>query len=880
MRGDPNCTLCPLHKDAEFVCLLGEGPKQCDVMIIGEAPGQREDDSGRPFVGRSGRLLMEMLDKVGLRRQDVFITNAVSCRPPSNRTPKKKEIEACKKWLKYQIAMVKPKFILTLGNVPLFSLLGLTGIKKLRGKPVEKDGMTVLPTYHPSFALREPRHQTVIEKDIQTFRDIVDFGGIPRERALNYQIVDTWKKFDAMLDKLEGVVSYDLETSGLYPWGLVDLNTGKREKTWITSIILGVQGQQFVIPLNHGELILGDQWSQPSTLGSTFYQLDKAKARQWLGDQAQKNKRAQQKLWDKLVPRLMECELVGQNMKFDVIWTWVKTGHRLRIDFDTMLAHYILDENSLHDLEHLAGLYFGAPNYDIALHEKHGFGPLERHCQYAASDGFYTRKLRFRLMRDLKEDLQVKRVFDYILMPAANLYCEIEYHGVYINEEKMDDAEAYLIEEMRKAQAEWNKWGKDVNMASPKQIGELLYDKLKIKCPQLTPKGGRSTSESALNQIDHPCVASLLKYRGASQQFSFFIEGWKPYLVDGRLHPSFKLHGTVTGRPSCENPNLQQVPRDPRIRSLITAPPGRSLLDADLSQIELRIAAWLANERNMIQTFRDGGDAHWLTCLNELARGAAEADLIIKTANAVQDKATVKSIVRQAKKLRSNLRYADAIKVLLKAGPDAAAEIDKSWKELRKKAKAVNFGYLYGMWWKKFKIYARDNYGVVVTDEEAQDSRIAFFDTYPDFPEWHKRQKRYVRLNGFVKSPSGRKRRLPRSQDRDDTPERREAERQAINSPVQSFASDLNLMAALQLRKEFPGQELFIIGTVHDAILIDVENKSVQKVAARLLEIMRGPDLLKTFGIDIPVPIEGEVKVGPWSEGKDVVFEESRRAVV
>src|SRR5690606_25203552 len=106
---NPNCQLCPLHRDAEFVCLYGKGPKRRDVMIIGEAPGHREDDSGKPFVGRSGQLLMKLLKQVGWEREDVYITNAVKCRPLENRTPKKKEIEACKVYLEDEIETVKPK---------------------------------------------------------------------------------------------------------------------------------------------------------------------------------------------------------------------------------------------------------------------------------------------------------------------------------------------------------------------------------------------------------------------------------------------------------------------------------------------------------------------------------------------------------------------------------------------------------------------------------------------------------------------------------------------------------------------------------------------------------------------------------------------------
>lgn len=817
------------------------------ILVIGERAS---------LTGRSQEVLKSMMKDSGFDLEGVTFINSLP--PTMLEKPGKKQLADCRKWLQHQVSKAKPEYIMLTGAIPLEVLLDLKGIKKLRGKPIKKGELIILPTISPSALYHDPRQRAVLEKDVQSFKDIVDFGGIPYERGVNYTIIDSEKKFAAMLKKLHGVVAYDLETSGLYSWGLKDLTTGKREKTWITSVILGIQDEQFVIPLNHSECCLGPQgWYRPKI---TPYAVDKVKAREEMGNLARKNELAQLDLWDRLVPVLNECELVGQNMKFDVIWTWVKTGHRLTIAFDTMLAHYNLDENGLHDLEHLAALYFGAKGYDIPVHEKWGFGPLERHCQYAASDGYYTRKLRFSLMRELKKESRTKRLFDHLTMPTANLFCEIEYHGVYINEAKMADAEKYLREEIAAAEKEWNKWGKGVNLASPKQVGELLYDKLKIKCPMLTKKGGRSTSESALNQIDHPCVAALLRYRGAAQQLSFFIEGWKPYIVNSRLHPTFKLHGTVTGRPSCENPNLQQVPRDPRIRSLICAPAGRHLLDADLSQIELRIAAWLADERNLIRIFNEGGDPHWMTALNELSRTGAEAELILRTAKALA---------------KTKLNYADAIKLLLKAGADAAADVDKAWKELRKKAKAVNFGYLYGMWWKKFKQYARDNYGVTVTDEEAQESRINFFETYPDFPDWHKKQKRFANMNGYVINPVGRKRRLPAAAHGKDTPERREAERQAVNSPVQSFASDLNIMAALQLRKEFPGKEIFIIGTIHDAILVDVADSHMKIVAKRLLEIMQKPELLKVFDVEIPVPIEAEVKVGAWSEGRNVDFKET-----
>lgn len=865
VKRDPHCTLCKLHETAQFVCLLGQGPKQCDVMIIGEAPGKREDASGKPFVGRSGELLDEILSEGGFNRKDVYITNAVSCRPPGNRTPTKGEIKTCKVWLDRQIKAVKPKFVLLLGNVPLQAITGKAGIKKQRGKPFERDGIVYLPTYHPAFALRDPPMKYFIDRDVRLFREIVDGKGIPRESALDFVIVKTRSQFRDMIRDLYGTVSFDIETTCLYPWGQPIFKKNKLEerkdvvgfiKPKINTIGFGTRRKQWILPLRHRE----SPWKQNE-----------------IDD-----------MIEEITDTLEDCVLVAHNGKFDFLWMLVHYGVKWyeQFDFDTMLAHYILDENSLHDLKTLAQRECGAPNWDIDGDSKRGEGPLDKLALYQAHDLYYTRELKFIFSKQLREDGDVKRVFDEIMMPCSRLFVEVEYDGVYIDVSKMDDAEKYLKGEVRSAKIAMKKFGELENWGSPQQLGEFLFGKkgtllnegkaraLGIDVIERTPKGAPSTSESVILRIEHPIGEALLKFRGAKQQLSFFIDGWKPYLYKNRLHPSFKLHGTVTGRLSCEHPNLQQVPRDERIRSLIIAPPGWTLIEADLSQIELRIAAELAQERNMLHAFAMGVDVHWMTVMRELERGGGKAKEIINTAwQALKNKAQAKRKNAEPKKPS----YSAAIEILLEIGPDAAIEIDKRWKELRKKAKAINFGYLYGMWWRKFKIYARDKYSVTITDEQAQDSRKFFFETYRDYPKWHERQRRYARLNGYVRSLSGRKRRLPAAQGPDSF-ERQEAERQAINSPVQSFANELNLMAGIQLRREFSRDVARICGTVHDSLLVWVKNDQVERVTKRLLEIMSHPELLDVFGIEIGVPVLAEAKIGPWGQG--ISFERWRKTNV
>jgi uracil-DNA glycosylase family 4 len=184
VKRDPGCTRCRLHSSAEYVCLTGRGPQPSEAMIVGEAPGHREDDSGKPFVGKAGKLLDEMLDERDLPRESLYITNAVHCRPPDNRTPTKGEIKNCRYWLDHEIKEVKPKYVLLMGNVPLRSITDAEGITKKRGRPFEKDGIIFLPTFHPSSINYDPAQRDFIESDIKLFKQIIDNGAVPKEKEI------------------------------------------------------------------------------------------------------------------------------------------------------------------------------------------------------------------------------------------------------------------------------------------------------------------------------------------------------------------------------------------------------------------------------------------------------------------------------------------------------------------------------------------------------------------------------------------------------------------------------------------------------------------------------------------------------------------------
>lgn len=639
-----------------------------------------------------------------------------------------------------------------------------------------------------------------------------------------YTIVVRPRQLKEMLAHTSKVISCDIETNGLYAWaaGAVTNTLG-----------FGVKGHNYIIPFEHPD--------SPHEKDGLYEILEQVM--EWLEDKI----------------------VVMHNGRFDVSWIWHHYGTRLPCHFDTMLAHYVLDENSRHGLKTtkkagpgIAQRLLHYPDWDVDGETKKGGKGLRKLAEYQAWDLQATRDLYFKLKGMLEDEPAAKKVFYQIICPVADIFTEASFDGIVVDTKKFGEAEAYLRGEIEKCEKELNQYAR-INWRSTKELGELLYGKFKIPVKVRTPKGKPSTSESALNQLDHPCVSALLKLRGANQQLSFFIEGWKPWVHKTSratyLHPSFKLHGTVTGRPSCEMPNLFQVPRDKRIRSLIGAEEGWTFVEADLSQVEMRLAAEVSGDPNLLYAFTHNIDVHWSTALREIERGHGLVDLVMATARALQPKRT------------STPTYAEAIQIMLEAGPDKCADINDEWKEYRKKAKAVNFGYLYGMWWKKFKTYARDNYGVEVTDKQAEASRKYYFQNYPALAPWHDRQKNFARRNGYVMSLCGRKRRLPEAMNEDDEARQSQALRQAINSPIQSFANDINFMSAIQLRKEYGRDKVRICGTVYDAILARVRDPYVDEVTARLLEIMSCPPLFKEFGIKLTVPIEAEAKIGPWGAG-------------
>jgi uracil-DNA glycosylase family 4 len=824
MPQDSGCTKCPLHAGARNPCVWGEGPKHAKVMVIGEAPGRQEDERARPFIGQSGQLIRTELGRAGI--DDVYITNVVKCRPPDNRTPTAGEAKICKAYLDEEIRRVAPEFVVTLGALASKTVLKKSKITQAHGQLVAMPTYTGMPVFHPAYALRDISKLPAIKNDLARLKREID--GTQTEQTVEWAKL-TRKNFFQFWTEFEEAdeFSFDVETSSLN-W--FDPNQK------IRLLGIGLPKRSWVIPLD-----------MPN---SVYYGRPKA----------------QRRLVRLLVALAEGKTAIAWNGKFDNHWLFAKYGMRFHLDFDGMLAHHLIDENQAHDLEYVARIELDVPEYDIPLKEKKGAylhlaDGRRRYFEYNAKDTAYTLRLYHKLRNRLSfgAETKLRRLYYRLVMPAARALQEIEEEGLTLRQELYAKVLAETIvqrdAELEKLQVMAEGYGSRINWNSPKQVAALLYDRVGIKCTVKTKTGAQSTGEEALLEIKgkHPVADQLIRFRELEKFLGTYLIGWQEFTVDGKLYLSYKLHGTVTGRYSSR---LHQVPRDGTIRNLVDAPEGWEFAQADLSQAELRIAAELSGDMELVNCFQPGGtDVHWRTMLHTVGTGASGEyyDLAIRSAEKLQG-------------VRGKLSLTEALEILLKFGHEAAIALDKTWKEARKRGKSINFGFVFGMYEKKFIETCKLKYGYEPTFEEAQAFRQAYFELYPGIVRWHEKQKNIVGLDGYVTNLFGRVRRLP-GVFSSDKGLRMEAERQAINSPVQGAIGDWKAAALVEIHETIPRDKLRIVAEVHDALLMIVRKGCRDEVLPRVRAILRQPELLKAFKIKMSVPMDSEIEIGPWGAG-------------
>lgn len=504
--------------------------------------------------------------------------------------------------------------------------------------------------------------------------------------------------------------------------------------------------------------------------------------------------------------RKAKAKVVLQNGKFDTLFLEHKYEVKIPISEDVMLLGTAFDLSAEHGLKKMAQAYLGVPDWDIKKKDKLG-GDADIVVPYLKLDVKYTWEL-FQYFQNSMTEQQLK-IYKLLLLPAYRMYRDVERNGLYLDPELLKQVrKKYALEEKRLLK-ELNSHYK-INWNSTAQVAEAFFKKEKMPVISKTPKGAPQTSASVLKELSmrgYELPKLLLEYKDIATRNKMFLNRWEDDCYENRIHPNFNLTNVVSGRTSCNSPNLQQVPRTKDIRGMFCGSPGMVLFEADYSQLELRIAAHYAKEKTMLKIYHENGDIHTETA-----------------------------------KLFTNGR--------------------EPTKEERGKAKAVNFGFLYGMQAKKFVAYARDSYGQEFTQAEAEHIRNLFFAKYSRLLPWHKEQEDLCEMQGGIFNMFGRFRRLPLIYS-DNKWERASAARRAINTPVQGSGSDLLISAATQINRELKGIA-WIGATVHDSIIGECHEEDREFVDATIRRIMLHPKVLDDFGVELLVPLDIDIGWGPW----------------
>lgn len=510
---------------------------------------------------------------------------------------------------------------------------------------------------------------------------------------------------------------------------------------------------------------------------------------------------------------------VGQNIKFDLL---MLNNYGVCVRgalFDTMIAHYLLNPELRHGMDYLAEILLKYKT--IHIEELIGAKgknqltmrqvPLETISEYAAEDADVTLQLKNVLEKQLSEN-QLNNLFYNIEMPLVRVLAQMERNGVLIDDFALAQSSQVLTSEMLKIEHKIQKTaGENVNISSPKQIGELLFDRLKVvEKAKKTKTGQYVTDEDTLETLrsKHPVVGQILEYRGLKKLLSTYIDAL-PKLINrktGKVHTSFNQTVTATGRLSSSNPNLQNIPiRDEQgkeIRKAFIAEPDCVFVSADYSQVELRIMAHLSGDENMLAAFRADNDIH-----------AATAATIFHV------------------------------------------PIDDVTSDMRRKAKTANFGIIYGI--SVFGLSER----LSIPRGEAKELIDGYFASFPQVQVYIDNCIEKARENGYVETIFHRKRFLPDITSHNANV-RKFAERNAVNAPIQGSAADIIKIAMVRIAKRLEEAQLQteMILQVHDELNFNVPKAELEQVKAIIKTEMEG-------AFQLAIPLKVDIGVGNnWLE--------------
>ena len=499
-------------------------------------------------------------------------------------------------------------------------------------------------------------------------------------------------------------------------------------------------------------------------------------------------------------------EKIGHHLKYDA---HIFENHGIHLQgwyFDTMLASYVLNSVATrHGMDDVARVYLS--HLTTTFEQVAGKGAkqktfnqieIETAAHYAAEDAHVTYRLYEVLDRKLKELPELSSILHNIEVPVASVLTRMEENGIALDLKFLDQLSISFSETIQDLENQIIEIaGESFNVSSPKQVGEVLFEKMGLKGGKKTATGQYSTSEAILEKIDHPITALIIEYRGLTKLKSTYTDGLLKQAnpETQRVHTSYHQALTATGRLSSTDPNLQNIPvRENigrQIRQAFIAPEGRILLAADYSQIELRLMAHFSQDEALVHAFNHGQDVH--------SRTASEV-LGVALENVTSDQ--------------------------------------------RRQAKAVNFGLLYGM--SEFGLIRQLGF----TREESQNYIKQYFHRYPGIYEYMQRTRQIALEQGFVETITGRRLYTPDIK-ASNMMVRKGAERAAINAPLQGSAAEIIKMAMIEVDKILPKNQAKLLLQVHDELVFEVDEDIADEISVKIQDVMQ-----KVVTLSVPLLVE------------------------
>ncbi len=751
-----SCEECPLAsrpKISDYV----PPTSQVKLMIVGEAPGHQEELEGLPFVGGAGRYLNYLLSRAHIVREACYITNTTLCRPPLNEM-RREYMLACRERLLETVRRVNPNCILALGNWALEALTGKSlSITKYRGSVLEAvTGHKVIPTLHPAALMRQGEMKEVVVCDLKKVAKHMEY----REKFLDsedFRVLLTVKEVEEFVSKCwsQKRVALDTETED----GVIVCMSFSFEKG-VSYVIpfLGYQSRQVWSPQDLEHI---------TSLLTSLLESD----REWIMHNA---------VFDLSALKEHGVVLGGQVS-------------------DSLLYHHVLYSELPHSLGFVASLYAETPYWKddpkteegewVALSEV----PEDVLWEYNARDSAVTLRVFDELAKEVRE-LGLEATAK-LYSSLTRVVSEMNSSGLMVDRDALERVREESRARLEEAQKRvFELVGHEFNLASPKELAYILYDELHIPPPQ----GKKSTDAATLRRLltkykDSPLLNSILDWRKEAKALSSFLD--PPLDSEGRVHSTFSLHGTASGRLSSKQPNLQNY--TPELRVIFIPSPGKVFVACDYSQLELRIIAKLSQCQELIRAFDEGKDIHTLNAMKIFG-------------------------VRE----------------------------DEVTRDLRFDAKIFVYGLNYGA----SKETLQDSLKTR-SAKEIESMYEAYKRSYPEIFEWRERVAREALSKRFYETPElfddGLKwRRVLFS-----TSEA-EVERQAINGVVQSTGALLtnwSLWNFWKWKQDNFGDSVRVLVQLHDSILVECDEKDVESVSNALASIMSTETLLGRFPVEVKV---------------------------